>query len=261
MNFISRLRIRFGDSFKRTLAQILPSHILPPGFDRPSNLEIGRFDGFDIAYRRGTADERVIAESFSHDRLLVGTPEIRLSRDAVVVDVGAHIGTFALLVSTLVPDGCVHAIEPSGDTYNLLRINASLNQATNIAPHHLALGEREGTQRLYHESGNWGHSTVAKSKRSEIVPATGLAQFFDSQKITACAFLKFNCEGAEFPILFAAPLEYLRRVDLLLILYHEDLWQQHSAEDLIRHLSNAGFKAEIRNRSGHRGWIVASRSN
>src|SRR5690606_28080848 len=111
---------------------------------------IGEFDGFTVAYRGGTADENVLGESFDHDQLLRAVPEYRPSPGDVVIDIGAHIGTFSLLVASRIPGGTVHAIEASLDTFNLLRINAALNRAkfdgaAEVHCHHLAISDREGT--------------------------------------------------------------------------------------------------------------------
>ena len=71
-------------------------------------------------------------------------------------------------------------------------------------------------------------------------------------------FLKLNCEGAEFPILLASPADVLRRVRMLLVLYHYDLWAKNPKEDLVSHLQTNGFERKIRNFTETRGWIVAS---
>jgi hypothetical protein len=56
-------------------------------------LAIGRFGGFRVAFREGTADEQVIAHSFENDILFSGVPEYQPRSDDVVIDVGVHIGT------------------------------------------------------------------------------------------------------------------------------------------------------------------------
>jgi hypothetical protein len=70
-------------------------------------------------------------------------------------------------------------------------------------------------------------------------------------------FIKFNCEGAEFPIILKSSSECLQRFDYQLILYHCDLWKKNTEIDLIKHLESSGFNCDIRNRSKYRGWIVA----
>jgi FkbM family methyltransferase len=63
--------------------------------------------------------------------------------------------------------------------------------------------------------------------------------------------------GTEFPILLASPADLLRRVQMMLVLYHCDLWTTNPLDDLISHLEASGFECKIRYQTEGRGWIVA----
>jgi len=255
-------------SLKKTIVRLLPNSVKTAlrslkaePVDQPSNVAIGSFGGFDVAYRRRTADEEVIKHSFDRDIFFTGVPEYRPAEDDVVLDVGAHIGTFALLAASKAPRGRVFAIEASLDTYNFLRINVALNKSANISTHHLAMTGEDGPVTLYHDTGNWGHSVVADlSKVTETVQGLSLASFMAREQIDRVRFMKLNCEGAEFPLLLAASASLLARFDMMVVLYHADLWQKHTEQDLIRHLESGGLRCEIRNKSDKRGWILATRS-
>ena len=228
--------------------------------DRPSTVALGSFEGFEVAYRRGTADEPVISHSFGNDVFFVNVPEYQPRERDVIIDVGAHIGTFSLLAASKVRQGQVHAIEASEDTFNFLRINVALNRCANITTHRLALTDRNGTCTLFHDSGNWGHSVVsAEAATSETVECATLEAFLQRNKIERCQFMKLNCEGAEFPILLTSPKSVLERFDCMLVLYHCDLWTANSEADLVRHLEAGGFSCVVRQQTERRGWIVASR--
>lgn len=232
----------------------------PPVPDRPSAIGIGSFGGFEIAFREGTADELVIAESLDNDLFFAGFPEYRPAETDVVVDVGAHIGTFSLLAASKVRAGRVFAVEASLDSFNLMRINLALNGCTNVETRHLALADEEGTCTLFHDVGNWGNSTVAElSASSETVECWTLAQYFDRSGIERCHFMKMNCEGSEFPILLSTPKSVLERIDNALVLYHLDLWKDNEETDLVSHLEASGFHCDVRNRTEQRGWIIATR--
>jgi FkbM family methyltransferase len=158
------------------------------GVDRSSQLKIDCFNSFEVAYRQGTADESVLKHSFDHDIFFSGVPEYQPSEKDVIIDVGAHIGTFAVWAASKVPRGAVHAIEACQDTYNFLRINAALNRMGNLSTHHLALSDRQGTSTLYYDTGNWGHSVVRRqSNRSETVECCTLEEFFRVAGITKCS--------------------------------------------------------------------------
>jgi FkbM family methyltransferase len=226
--------------------------------DPQSVLQIGHFGKFEVAYRKETSDEAVLAHSFDHDIFFAGVPDYKPSHADVILDIGAHIGTFTVLAASKVPSGAVYAIEACEDTFNYLRINTALNGLKNISTFHLALSDRRGACTLYYDAGNWGHSIVRPlSNRTEIVACCTLEQFFKDNCIQKCHFIKFNCEGAEFPILLSSPHSLLRRIDRMLVLYHCDLWKNNTVDELLSHLQENGFKCTITNRTEDRGWIIA----
>jgi len=227
--------------------------------DGASSLDIRRFGSFEIAYRRRTADEQVIDESLG-GLFFSNVPEYQPHDGDVIVDVGAHIGTFALASSTKVGSvGHVHAIEASEDSFNMLRINVALNRADNVSAYHLAMTDRNGMCTLYHDSGNWGHSTVKQlSDSSEETNCCTLTRFFEANGIQQCAFMKLNCEGGEFPILLSTAPGMLRRIRTMLVLYHCDLWERNTPADLVAHLERSGFHCRLHNCSDRRGWLIAA---
>jgi FkbM family methyltransferase len=235
-------------------------------FDSPSTLRIGSFAGFDVADRKGTADEKVISHSFDHDIYFSGVPEYKPAGDHVIIDVGAHIGTFSLLAASKVPQGKVFAIEACEDSFNYLRINAALNKSANLSTHHLAMTDRKGTCRLYYDVENWGHSVVkdpSQHSETETVEGCTLADFLERNHVRECHFMKLNCEGAEFPILLNSPRDVLQRFHMILVLYHRDLWGANTPGDLLSHLDLCHFSSVLRNQEddGQRGWIIATNNS
>ncbi|MEO5362612.1 MAG: FkbM family methyltransferase [Magnetococcus sp. DMHC-8] len=225
------------------------------------HLAIGRFGGCDMAYRRHTADEKVIAQSFDQDMFFAGLPEYQPRPDHVICDIGAHIGAFTVLAARRVPQGRVYAIEASRETCDYLRINVALNHLTNVVTSHLALMDRQGTVRLHHDDANWGHTVMrGLYPTGEDVPADTLAHYFLEQGIEHCDFMKFNCEGAEFPILLGTDAEVLRRIEFMLILFHCDLAKSYTVPALRAHLEQAGFHTLLRRCEEDRGWIIARRT-
>lgn len=213
--------------------------------ERASNLRIEDFDGIAFAYREGSTDEIIIGNKASY-QLAHLLAQHRLKEDACIINIGAHIGVFALMAAPDVPRGRIFAIEASKDTYNMLRINVALNRADNVSTHHLAISDTDGTCTLYHDTGHWGHSiTKQLSTRSEVVDSLTLESFMNGNDIGRCDFLWLNCEGAEFPILLGSPPQTLARVDVILTDCHTHLWTKNTIDDLASHLKAAGFDVEI----------------
>lgn len=229
-----------------------------------NNIVSQYFGSSMISFRKGTSDEDVLAHSFENDIFLKGIPEYTLKPYHTIIDVGAHIGSFSVLVSRSLKKGKVFAFEPCNDTFQILERNKLQNKLQNLQIFQVALSGVRGKTKLYHdiEQGNWGHTiTVPISEEGEEVLTDTLENFFEELQISRCHLLKFNCEGAEFDIIMNSTKKTLDKVNFLLVLYHEDLCQKYKVEDLTKHLRVNGFKTKIRYQTSvpPRGWIIAYR--
>ena len=222
-------------------------------------LGIEKFGDFTVAFRTGTSDVEVLEDRFG-DAIFAAIPDYTPQPDDDIIDVGAHIGTFALQAASKVPHGRVFAIEASQESFNYLRVNIALNQAFNITPVHMALADTVGVTTLHHDEGNWGHSITKQwSSHGEQVVTDSLANFCTVHQITRVGFIKFNCEGAEFPILLNTSIDVLQKFRSMLVMYHLDLVQGYTRKSLIDHLQSSGFRTTVIRDEGPRGWIVAKR--
>ena len=75
-----------------------------------------------------------------------------LSRDAVCCDIGANIGITAMILSDIVPEGRVHAFEPSPTVFPVLSDNLTRNGCENVVAHRMAIGEITGEACLFDKS-------------------------------------------------------------------------------------------------------------
>jgi len=123
-----------------------------------SDLIINRFAKFEFAYRKGTTDEIILGNIESY-RLPNLVPGYAARRDDVIVNIGAHVGVFALVASRSAPDGKVFAVEASNETFNYLRINTALNRAENI----VALVDGRGHGGAAHSSVSSGSSSAGSA--------------------------------------------------------------------------------------------------
>jgi FkbM family methyltransferase len=72
-----------------------------------------------------------------------------LKPNQCIIDVGAHIGWYALHAAVSFPTSRILAIEPIPTSATLLRKNIQLNQATNIAIEECALSDRAGLVEMF----------------------------------------------------------------------------------------------------------------
>jgi FkbM family methyltransferase len=164
----------------------------------------------------------------------------------VVVDVGAHIGSFTMLAAKLVGEsGTVHAVEPSERNREFLDANVQLNSYKNVRVHPYAAGKVRA-QRLFHLTGSsdshgfYPHPNTGTLQTIEItqVPLDELIQ----GRVDA---VKIDVEGAEIEVLEGMKEILLRNQEL-------QLWAEwfpagmrnagYAPLDLPRKLLDLGFK-------------------
>jgi len=117
-----------------------------------------------------------------------------------VVDIGAHIGYFARVLSKLVGRaGAVYAFEPDEANFKMLKSNTE--HLKNVKTYQLAVSDRRGSVDFYLSGGRSGnHSTIAGvvlDQKKVTVEAVDLDSFFVDAKIQRVDFIKMDIEGAE----------------------------------------------------------------
>lgn len=132
---------------------------------------------------------------------------IQLGRGDTVVDVGANIGSFAVLAAhTIGPEGKVLALEPASVAFARLERNIKLNGFTNVTPIKAAVGGTSGKARLYLADRS-AYATLheqvdgRKLDSAETVQVETLASLMEEFALDHIKLLKLDCEGAEYDIL------------------------------------------------------------
>jgi FkbM family methyltransferase len=110
---------------------------------------------------------------------------------SIVLDVGAHIGTFAIPVSRFVAR--VVAFEPSPETFATLVRNAAQNNCS-IDARNKALGAREGR-------GSLARRSATNAGAHSLVPGDDIAVRTLDQEVNHANFIKIDVEGMEAQVL------------------------------------------------------------
>jgi FkbM family methyltransferase len=203
-----------------------------------------------VRVRRLTSDEM-----FVQNVILDGEytpPGFGIGETDTVIDIGGNIGTFALQASRMAHRGRVLTFEPSAANYKLLTTNISMNRAANVIAERAAVSDSAGTITLYCGDGDGGFFSIEafrpeQASKSEQVPAITLQEIFDRYDVERCGFLKLDCEGAEYRILYALPQEYFSRIGRIAMEWHggcDEAQRREKAGALAGYLQMIGFRID-----------------
>jgi FkbM family methyltransferase len=194
---------------------------------------------------------------------------IIIKEDATIIDIGGHIGSFSIYAASQAPEGHVYTFEPDPVNYALLQKNIQDNGFKNITPAPLAVSTESGTRRFYSgnvnsaESGLY-HKNLGAKQIS--VRTISLEDLFRQNNISYCDFLKMDCEGAEYEIVFSAPDTIMRRIHTIAMECHNPRYftipnPHYSIDTMKQFLQKNGFSVrEVKENAMH-SLLFAQRAN
>jgi FkbM family methyltransferase len=121
----------------------------------------------------------------------------------VVLDVGAHIGHFALLLAKLVgPGGKVIAFEPCPENFRTLEENVRMNDCRNVALKNRAVAATTGVMNLRSNDTNQLIFTASLADRQPMIDVETVSLDDYSFRLQEqIRFVMMDIEGAEAPAL------------------------------------------------------------
>ncbi|HEY5730272.1 MAG TPA: FkbM family methyltransferase [Anaerolineales bacterium] len=161
----------------------------------------------------------------------------------IVVDIGGHIGGFAVRAARLAHCGRVYSYEASSKNFSMLEKNQKLNDANNLHIHNKAVSHRRGKLRFFMPCNNGALGSLMQESDSpmETVQAITLTDIIRDNSIEHIDYLKVDVEGAEYDILFNCPAETLAKVKNMVMEYHEFDGDKRTHRDLVNLLEANGF--------------------
>lgn len=208
-----------------------------------------RLDGYAIRIRRLTSDQAFVETMLvQHDYTRNG---FQIRPTDTVIDIGANIGTFALDAARCASQGRVLCFEPDADNFRLLQMNLRRNHCHSVTAVRAAVAGADGDVTLFCATEGGYHSIRSERgqhvARTEIVPGVSLERIFERHQVARCNFLKLDCEGAEYEILYALPPPYFRRIERIAMEYHggaDPVERRAQADALAAHLERQGFRID-----------------
>lgn len=177
----------------------------------------------------------------------------------IVIDIGAHIGLFALFASQFCKDGMIYCFEPVKENYELLISNLRLNNIKNVKPHNIAISNKTGTVTIFLNTDESGHSMYVSSEKFVTVQSNSLKNVIDSNEIKKCHFAKIDCEGEEYEIINSLPEDYFERIQKMCIEYHFADTKPELLIDLIKKLKKFSYEISTRKLSDSIGFLYAKK--
>jgi FkbM family methyltransferase len=131
-----------------------------------------------------------------------------IGRDAVVFDVGANIGVFALVMSRLAPRGQVFAFEPATENFDYLEKNLVANGAGNVVAERCAVYDETGTVPFVFSpaspSGSFVSRGAGHAGESRPVEAVSMDDYVEGRGLSRVDLIMVDAEGAEMAVLRGA---------------------------------------------------------
>lgn len=202
-------------------------------------------DGCSMHYRHDTHDRTILSEVWEAGCYSEKFP---YGKKAVIVDIGAHNGYFSLYASLkTAPESKIYAFEPVKDNFRILMENLELNGVNNVQANNICVAASSGTLTMYvNTSHTGGHSQyrerIEKYKPDTIEAIECTSITFDQtvpSDTNEIDFCKIDCEGAEFDILLNAPEDFLRKVKVFAMEFHE--FGGHKVDELVNLFQRLGL--------------------
>lgn len=186
----------------------------------------------DFYYRENTNDQNTVQAVFAEDEYFLN--KILCRPDGIIIDIGAHIGSFSILAATLFPRAKIFSYEPCAENYEIFIKSIEHNKLGNQIQANLKAvwGKDDEVIQIYfgdetafgtahrfncsHYPG-WGKTDIDKKFDIETV---SLHRILTDNKIDRVDVLKVDCEGSEYNIFQKSSIEDLKKIDIIVGEYH-----------------------------------------
>jgi len=170
-----------------------------------------------------------------------------INQEDIIIDIGANIGAFSVYSCSIAKKGKIYCFEPEKDNFNLLKENIKLNGLSNIKAFNFAVGSKEEINKLFLSESSSEHSVCFPAKatgKSVLVNFISLEKIFKDNCLSYCDFMKIDCEGCEYDVLFSASKKILEKIRYIALEFH-DFKESYRYLKLKEYLEKNGFKVML----------------
>ncbi|HVA07438.1 MAG TPA: FkbM family methyltransferase [Acidimicrobiales bacterium] len=245
---------------KETLAfsnwpMILPQILLTQIGKGPDEVTFVTRDGLRITCPNRRAARSSAFETFAEDGYrLAWFLKPFVGRPMHAIDIGGHVGAFACQLAQMYPEATIESYEASPVTAEYLRDNVVQNgygDRVNVAQ--VALADRSGWVLLEDNGEGSCENSLVSEQGGEPNATTIKVPALSFDDVVSAAphpvdFVKIDCEGAEYDLIFASSPASWKSVDRVVLEYHPvsghswselSQWFTESGFELVEHLANS----------------------
>lgn len=173
-----------------------------------------------------------------------------IKKNSTVIDIGANIGYFTLLLAKLVgPDGKVFSFEPDPNNFSILEKNVKVNGYSNVVLTQKAISDKTETTKLYLCKYSNGMHRIYESEMCEghvEIESSRLDDFFKSIKFDGeVNFIKIDTEGSEVKVIHGIKNILKANKDIKILVEFEPgsiVQSGYLPKELLTEIRSHGFK-------------------
>ena len=163
-----------------------------------------------------------------------------------IIDIGANIGMFTLYAAASADNAKIFSYEPEPGNFGILQENIAANGLQpRVQAMQGAVSDRTGTMQMYFRTNDTGGHSLYRYPGESYemsVSSWSLADVFKAHGLSVCDFLKLDCEGGEYGILYGAGPELLQNIRCIALEYHHfSKEQRNQPAVLLEYLRSNGF--------------------
>ena len=199
-------------------------------------------------------------EIFFEDAYFVGQKNKIKNPRPTIIDIGANVGFFTMYAISKYPEALIYSYEPIEKNFYQLVRNKDHNSSKNIKCFNKAVCGHKGEISISLDTKDSFTTSATilgpndQNMDTMKVPCLGLADIFDENNITECDFLKLDCEGAEFEILYNAPSECLAKIQQIAMEVHQGTGENKNLQALIKFFVKQNFNTHQIDNNPHMLW-------
>lgn len=185
----------------------------------------------------------------------------RFSNNPTIIDIGGNAGFFSLSSFKKFPKARIHAFEPHPYCFKVMEGYKTTFTQYDWHLYNNAVSDKNDMLTLHTTSVNdftTMANTVGEVKMETFeVESVRLDTILEQNNITHVDFMKVDCEGAEYDILYALDSNTLQTVKAMCIECHKGSNEKRTLQALDTFIAKAGFKTKNLVESERLGYIWA----